>query len=203
MIHNFVAKFFTMDAALQINFHYVEQEKSYKIINFFSYTIKAISNIPWFILALILMPFLLILFVPISNIMLWSLYRKLHKELNLLKRDIPDLSFKSTRGGYDIINSMVLFMEGVEKEIEPDAKKFPFRGIYSKFNKISGVLIEMRNSLSKALFVSANSTPLSEKEKESLDIMNEIWGEDTDQVYARHTHHHLLGSIREVYCSKV
>ena len=197
MIFNFATKSFTMDAALQINFHYVEQEKSYKIINFSSYTIKAISNIPWFILALVLLPLMLILFVPIANLMLWSLYRDLQKELNSLKEDIPDLSFKSTRDGYDIINSMVLFMEVVEKEIEPDAKKFPFKSIFNKFNKISGVLTEMRNSLSKALFVSANSTPLSEKEKESLDIMNEIWGDDSDQAYAQHTHYHLAKKLRE------
>lgn len=197
MIYNFVTKSNTMDAALQINFHYVEQEKSYKIINFSSYTIKAISNIPWLILTLVLVPFLLILFVPIANLTLWSLCRKLQKELNSLKKDIPDLSFRSTRDGYDIINSMVLFMEGVEKEIEPDAKNFLFKGIYKKFTKISGVLIEMRNSLSKALFVSANSTPLGEKEKESLDIMNEIWGEDTDQVYAQHTHYHLIKKLKK------
>lgn len=197
MIYNFVAKSITMDAALQINFHYVEEEKSYKIINFFSYTIKAISNIPWFILALILVPFLLILFVPIANLTLWSLCRKLQKELNSLKKDIPDLSFKSTRDGYDIINSMVLFMEGVEKEIEPDSKKFLFKGIFNKFIKISDVLTEMRNSLSKALFVSANSTPLSEKEIKSLDVMNEIWGEDTDKVYAQHTHYHLAKKLKK------
>ena len=186
-----------MDAALQINFHYVEQEKSYKIINFSSYTIKAISNIPWLILALVLVPFLLILFVPIANLTLWSLCRKLQKELNSLKKDIPDLSFKSTREGYEIINSMVLFMEAVEKEIESDAKKFPFKSISNKFIKISYVLTEMRNSLSKALFVSTSATPLSEKEKESLDIMNEIWGEDTDQVYAQHTHYHLTKKLRK------
>jgi hypothetical protein len=186
-----------MDAALQINFHYIEQERSYKIINFFFYTIKAINNIPWFILALVILPLLLILFVPVANLTLWSLFRKLQKELNSLKKDIPYLSFKSTRDGYDIINSMVLFMEGVEKKIEPDAKNFLFKGIFKKFNKISGVLTEMRNSLSRALFVSANSTPLSEKEKESLDIMNEIWGEDTDQVYAQHTHYHLTKKLRE------
>ena len=197
MIYNFVTKSITMDTALQINFHYVEQEKSYKIINFSSYTIKAISNIPWLILALVLVPFLLILFVPVANITLWSLYRKLQKELNSLKKDIPDLSFKSTRDGYDIINSMVLFMESMEKEIEPDAKKFPFKSIFNKFNKISYVLTEMRNSLSRALFVSANSTPLSEKEKESFDILNEIWGEDTDQVYAQHTHYHLAKKLKK------
>ena len=186
-----------MDAVLQINFHYVEEEKSYKIINFFSYTIKAISNIPWFILALILVPFLLILFVPIANLTIWSLCRKLQKELNSLKKDIPDLSFKSTRDGYDIINSMVLFMEGVEKEIEPDSKKILFKGIFNKFIKISNVLTEMRNSLSKALFVSANSTPLSEREIKSLDVMNEIWGEDTDKVYAQHTHYHLAKKLKK------
>ncbi|MCJ7446551.1 MAG: hypothetical protein MUO72_02545 [Bacteroidales bacterium] len=185
-----------MDAALQINFHYVEQEKSYKIINFSSYTIKAISNIPWIILSLVLLPFLLILFVPVANLMLWSLYRNLQKELSLLKKDIPDLSFISTRDGYNIINTMVLFMEALDKEIEPDAKKFPFKSIFNKFNKISAVLTEMRNNLSRALFVSANTTSLSEKEKESLDIMNDIWGDDSDQVYAHHTHHHLAKKLK-------
>jgi hypothetical protein len=123
--------------------------------------------------------------------------------INELRKDIDSLPFEQTREGYDLINSMIKYLTTLEKEIAPDADKLLVRGIYRKFSKISAVLTEMKDSLAKTLFISPAKIPYSEKEKESLDIMNEIWGEDTDQVYARHTHYHLSRSIRELYCSKV
>jgi hypothetical protein len=127
----------------------------------------------------------------------------MQKAINELNKDISSLPYEQTKEGYDLINSMIKYLATLEEEIAPDANKFLIRGIYRKFYKISAVLGEMKDSLAKTLFVSPGNIPCSEKEKESLDIMNDIWGDDSDQVYARHTHYHLLRSIIEVYCSKV
>lgn len=88
------------------------------------------------------------------------------------------------------------YLRTAEKEIAPDANKFLIKGIYGKFSKISAVLEEMKESLAKTLFIRSGNTPYSEKEKESLDILNDIWGDDSDQVYARHTHYHLTKKLK-------
>jgi hypothetical protein len=59
----------------------------------------------------------------------------------------------------------------------------PGKGIFEKFSKISATMEEMKEILAKALFITSDSMPYSEKEKETLNILNEIWGDDSDQVY--------------------
>jgi hypothetical protein len=186
-----------MDAALQINFHYVEQEKSYKIINFSSNIIKTIQNVPLVIVGIILLPIYLIFFVPLANLLLLWLYKKMQKAVSELNMDISSLPYEETKDGYDLINSLILYLATIEKEIAPDANDFLIRGMFRKLIKISAVLGEMKDSLAKTLFVGFNNMPYNEKEKESLDILNEIWGDDSDQVYARHTHYHLTKKLKE------
>ena len=91
---------------------------------------------------------------------------------------------------------MVKYLANLEKEIAPDANKFLIKGIYRKFSKISATMEEMKESLAKMLFINTDKTPYSEKEKESLNIINDIWGDDSDQVYARHTHYHLVKKLK-------
>ena len=195
-----------MDSALSYNFNYIDQEKSFKIINFSFNIIKTVQNVPLVIVGIILLPLCLIFLIfviPLANLSLWWLYEKLEKAINKLKEDITSLPYEETSEGYNLISSMIKYLATIEKEIAPDANNFLIKGIYRKFSKISAALEEMKESLAKTLFISAGNIPYTEKEKESLDIMNDVWGDDTDQVYARHTHYHLLRSIREVYCSKV
>ncbi|MCX6255858.1 MAG: hypothetical protein NTV31_15490 [Bacteroidia bacterium] len=195
-----------MDAALSYNFNYIEQEKSYKIINFSINIIKTIQNVPLVIIGIILVPIcliFLIVIIPLANLSLWWLNKKKQKAINELKKDITSLSYEETIEGYNSINSMIKYLATHEKEIAPDANNFLVKGIYKKFSKISAALEEIKKNLAKTLFISPPNIPYNEKEKESLDIMNDIWGDDTDQVYGCHTHYHLLRSIREVYCSKV
>jgi hypothetical protein len=54
----------------------------------------------------------------------------------------------------------------------------------------------MQESISDVLYVKPDSTPLSDKEKEAFGVMNDIWGDDSDQVYARLTHRHLTKKLK-------
>jgi len=184
-----------MNAALTLDFPYVQQ-KEIKIINFTSNVVGVVKNIPWIFLAIIILPFYFILFLPLANLMLWSAYKNMQKEIGKLKKDIPGLPYKEAREGYDMISGMVEFMEGMAKNMAPDANSLMFKGIYQKFNKISGILKDMQSSIADVLFLKPDNTPLSDKEKEAFGAMNDIWGDDSDQVYARHTHIHLTKKLK-------
>ena len=55
----------------------------------------------------------------------------------------------------------------------------------------------MQATLSNSLFFHIDkSEPLANTEKESYSILNEIWGDDEDKVYSRHTHYHLTRNIK-------
>jgi hypothetical protein len=186
-----------MGAALTIDFPYVQQ-KEVKIINFSSSSIRTIKNIPWTILYVIVLPFYLGFIIPFANLILWQLYKKLQKEVGDLKHDIPDLSYKKAKEGYDMLSGMVELMESLVKDMakDSDADSFLLKGVYNKFRKIAGVFREMQDSIAAVLYVKADTTPLSDKEKEDFKTMNDIWGDDSDQVYARHTHHHLTKRLK-------
>ena len=184
-----------MNAALTMDFPYVQQNEI-KIINFTSNAVGVVKNIPWIFLSIIILPFYFILFLPFANLILLRAYKNMQKEIGKLKRDIPDLPYKEAKEGYDIISKMVEFMEGMAKNMAPDANCLLFKGIYSKFQKIAGIFRGMQDSIATVLYVKADVTPLSDKEKEAFKAMNDIWGDDSDQVYARHTHHHLTKRLK-------
>ncbi len=189
-----------MDAALTYHFNYIEQKKSYTIINFSSNIIRTVQNVKLVIIGIILLPIcliFLIIVIPLANLSLWWLYEKLEKAINKLKEDITSLPYEETSEGFNLISSMIKYLATIEKEIAPDANNFLIKGIYRKFSKISAALEEMKESLAKTLFICAGNIPYTEKEKESLDIMNDVWGDDTDKVYARHTHYHLTKKLRK------
>lgn len=185
-----------MSAAITMDFPYVQQEESVKIINFSSSSIRAIKNIPWTILYVLALPFYVILFLPFINVVLWWFYKKLQKEVGEIKQGIPGLSYKGAKEGYEIISGLSRLMDKTLEEMAPDADSFLLQGVYDKFSKIAGVFREMQESIGSVLYVKADTTPLSDKEKEAFKVMNDIWGDDDDQVYARHTHHHLTKKLK-------
>jgi predicted P-loop ATPase/GTPase len=182
--------------ALSLDFPYIQQEESVKIINFSSSTISAVKNIPSVILGIVLFPFYVLLFIPAANFMLWRLYKKLHKDVSEVKRDILKLPYEKAKEGYDILNSLVTLMDSMDKQVNPGKSSFLVKGIYTKFLKISGLFTEMRDSIASVLFVQPDKTPLSQKEQDSFNVLNDIWGDDSDHIYARHTHHHLTQSLK-------
>ncbi|MEI6048890.1 MAG: hypothetical protein WCS03_08335 [Bacteroidota bacterium] len=185
-----------MDDTLTYHFNYIEQEKSLKIINFSSNIIKTIQNIPVIIVGIILFPIFLIFFIPVANLSLWWLLKKMQNAVKELNKDIYSLSYAQTKEGYDLLNSMIKYLGTAQKEIAPDADEFLIKGICGKFSKISATMEEMKETLTKTLFINSANMPYSEKEKESIDVLNDIWGDDSDQVYARHTHYHLIKKLK-------
>jgi hypothetical protein len=190
----FLHKFSKKMNALSLDFPYIKQEESVKIINFSSSTISAVKNIPSAILGIVLFPFYVLIFIPAANFMLWRLYTKLYKEVSELKQDILRLPYEKAKEGYDTLNSLVLLMDSMDKDVISGGRNFWVKGIYNKFFKISGLFREMRESIASVLFIEPDKTPLAPKEQETLNVLNDIWGDDSDQVYARHTHHHLTQS---------
>jgi hypothetical protein len=185
-----------MNSTRALDFPYVQQEESEKIINFSSYTIQAVKNIPSVLLSFIIVPFYVCFFVPLANIMLWRLHRKLQKEFNELKRDIPNMPYERAKDGYDLLGELAAFTENVAQAAGKEAKSFLIRGIYRKFCRIEETFRGMQQSIAAVLFVQADPTPLAKKEKEAFSVMNDIWGDDQDQVYARHTHYHLSRKLK-------
>ena len=185
-----------MDTALTLDFPYVQQ-KEIRIINFTSNAIGVVKNIPWIFLSIIILPFYFILFLPFANLILWQAYTKLQKEIRDLKHDISDLPYKEAKEGYDMLTGVEIFMDSLLKSMAPDANSFLLKGIYNKFQKIADIFREMQDSIAAVLYVKADATPLSAKEKEAFKAMDDIWGNDSDQVYARHTHRHLTKRLKE------
>jgi len=181
-----------MDAAINIVFPYVEEEKSKKVINFSSNTIKAISNVPGAIVSIIILPVYIIVLMPLTNLLLWQLINKIKRQADKLKKQISGIPYEEARIGYDLMSKLVLMLDNIVTEIQPASDNFLTKGMFNKIKIIAAVYKEMQTSLSNSLFLKVNNCePLSDKEKESYRILNEVWGDDDDQVYAKHTHHCL------------
>ena len=185
-----------MDNSFTLDFPYVQQKESEKIISFSSYTIQAVKNIPSVLLSIVIVPVYICLFIPMSNFLLWRLHRKLQKELKELRRDIPGMPYEQAKEGYDLLGDLVAFTSGVNQAIGPENKSLVIKGIYRKFCRIEETFRKMQQSLASVLFVQADPTPLTGKEKETFNLLNDIWGDDQDQVYARHTHYHLSRKLK-------
>jgi len=95
-----------------------------------------------------------------------------------------------------LLSTLVTFTENVEKAASPGAENFLLQGIYHKFCRIEDTFRAMQQSIASILFVQADPTPLTEKEKAAFNTMNDIWGDDQDQVYAHHTHYHLTRKLK-------
>lgn len=185
-----------MNSALTLDFPYVQQQESEKIINFSSYTIQAVKNIPSILISIVIWPFYVCFFVPLANIMLWRLHKKLQKESDKLHHDIPNIPYEQAKEGYELLSALAAFTGNVEKAARPGAENFLLQGIYHKFCRIEETFKGMQQSIASVLFVQPDLTPLTEKEKEAFSVMNDIWGDDQDQVYARHTHYQLSRNLK-------
>jgi hypothetical protein len=88
-------------------------------------------------------------------------------------------------------------MESSKEEIKPASEHFLTRGIYTKFNRIISTLTDMKKTISSVLYISLeNAKPLSEEEKEIFKRLNEVWGDDKDEVYAKSTHFQLKKNLQ-------
>ncbi len=181
-----------MALALDYNFTYIEEKREKKIIDFSSSAIRVILNIPNAVLTLLLFPFVLML-IPIINITLWSFLRSIKKKAAALQKSYTSLSYEQAKEGYNLLSKLVTLSENIYKELEPGATNFFTKKMVSYYKDITEVHKKMKDTLASSLYLKVeHAEPLSEKEKEGLGALNDIWGDDQDEVYARHTHFHLI-----------
>lgn len=179
-----------MAVALDYNFKYLEEKKEKRIIGFSSSAIGVMLYIPNIAVTLFLLPFVLFL-IPVTNITLWRLHNKLKKRATALKNIYTSLSYEQAKEGYKVLSELVSFLEKNNNDLETKKPNLFTKGLINRYKSILDTHTEMKDLLASTLFHKVEQQPLSEKEKESLEALNDIWGDDQDEVYARHTHFHL------------
>lgn len=179
-----------------MNLPLILQENN-KVITFSSATTKAILNIPNAVLALILLPVNFFILIPVVNIMLWRLHNKLLKETEMLTKVVACLSYEDAKNVYEVLNDTIQTLTAIQNEMKPDSGQFITKGIFNKFDRINLTLNNMLDSIGSTLYVSMDKdTLLTEKEVQGLQELDDIWGDDNDEVYAHHTHHHLVKDLK-------
>lgn len=171
-------------------------ERESKTIKFSSSVYSAIENIPSVILAVVLYPFLAIFVAPLLNFMLWRTLQSIRKTVPVFKTAIKRTSYDNAKQHYTMLSMLVMLVDILVKTPDVSSLNVFVRvlimGIYKKAITISTLLLEMKDAAAQTLFVSiGKQEPLSEQEKEAYKILNEVWGDDKDEVYARFTHAHL------------
>ncbi len=141
---------------------------------------------------MLLFPFVLML-IPIVNITLWSLYKRIKKDAAIIKEKYTSLTYEQAKEVYGLLSELVTFLENKYEGIEPGATNFFTKKMVRYYKDITAVHKKMRDLLASSLYLKVErQEPLSEKEKEGLEALNDIWGDDQDEVYARHTHFHII-----------
>lgn len=185
-----------MALALDYNFSYTEKKREQKIIDFSSSAIRVIINIPNALLTFLLSPFVLML-IPIIHITLWNFLRNIKKKAATLQKNYLHLSYEQTKEGYYLLSELITISENIYKELKPRATNYFTQIMVSYFQDITDIHKEMKELLASTLYLKMeHQEPLSEKEKEELEALNDIWGDDQDEVYARHTHSHLINKAQ-------
>jgi hypothetical protein len=91
--------------------------------------------------------------------------------------------------------AMRLYVDGksVIKMYEqlPSHKSFITRILYRKLTKFNNEMIILQSSLETQLFIDTSKQPkLTPQEKETFAWLNDVWGDDDDEVYAKNTYFH-------------
>ncbi len=184
-----------MNLALPIDLFKMDQEKSDKVITFSSSSILAIKNIPYNLLAFILLPVYVCFFVPVIYFLLWNEYRRVVKNNVMLQRNVKSLKYDEAKHTYDNLSSTLNHLEKTIGSINNAKADFFLKGMYKIFLRIESVTRKSKNTVASTLFYNIAQPPLSIEEKQLFSELNEIWGNDDDGVYARSTHYHLTHGI--------
>lgn len=166
-----------------------------KIIVFSTSGIKAFLNTPSNITAIILFP-LFAIFLLVVNFMLARMYRKLKKTIDPVNAEVLNLSYERASKLLQVFDVSKNTLLPYLSDIEGAKKHWITRGVGRKVEKIHDLFNYTHQNIARTLFVSPENTePLSEEEKETFNYLNEVWGDDDDKTYARHTHYHLVKNL--------
>ena len=173
-----------MYATLDLNYILKESEHNKKIINFSSAVLKGIANIPGTLLLILSVP-LIIAMIPVLNLILYSTIKKMQKLVDLLNKGVSKMDYETVRKIYNSVST-------VKPETITNDGGFVTGGLVNKTNKLFSLFKQLEKDLEKLLFVdTSNQPPLTEKEKEAFEYLNEVWGDDDDKVYAKATFNQL------------
>lgn len=180
-----------MNYTLPIDIMEMEQRKSEKVIIFSSSSIQTIKNIPNKILGYFIWPFYICFFVPAINFMLWRIQRQTAEEYKRLQANINKTKYEDAKKLYELFTSRLSQIEQANKPMHPIKDVSYFKSIYKKFLKIEFVLRKSKQIVASTLFLTIDPTTITEEDRKTLADLDEFWGNDNDEVYARFTHYHL------------
>lgn len=186
-----------MSYATNIHFSCTDENKSEKVIQFSSSFLTGFTNIPNKVVLVIFFPFMFLIVLPVVNILLYRLIRKVKKQAKVLENKAHFLSYDNAQQAYDSVSKLVDITSKTKNDIAESAASVLTRSLYRKFSKINQLLIQIQNTLSACLYIKTEqSEPLTEEEQKAYQEFNEIWGDDNDKVYAKHTHRFLTQKLK-------
>lgn len=161
-------------SALTNEFLYEEEKNSVKTIESFTIIIKAIDPLP-FLFRQVISLYL--------TIKLSVLNKKMEKVSKRVKKTIKQMPYEQARDGYALLSKSNKVLSSLISDIDENNYKQLRNGVK--------LLKELEETYSSVLYLKVDPIPLSEKEKATYAMLEEIWGDDEDEVYARDTHRRL------------
>ena len=175
-----------MVASVSLNNFLKDEADNEKIINFSSAILRFVSNIPNAIFSIISIPFLLLL-IPVLNLVLASAIRKTTIVVKNIDKDIQGMNYEGVKEIYDLLSGL-----DRNSTLLNNDSNFLTKGLESKLIRLLALHNIITKKLELALFVDcAEELPLTEKEKEGFDRLNDIWGDDDDGSYGKLTFNQL------------
>lgn len=112
-----------------------------------------------------------------------------------LKMRIRKSSYKETKSLYEQLNPLLEKMSDSLQKFDEGPHGFLsyfLQGFISKSKQLFAQYNELHNTAKSCLYYDMSDVPpLSEKEKETMNRLNDVWGDDEDGIYAEWTHFRL------------
>lgn len=163
-----------------------DEQHNERVINFTSGLLRIVSNIPNFILALLIFPYYLMM-VPVVHVVLSKTIRKVSSVAENIEKDLKEMDYATARQIYDLITKA-----NSSFSVLPDSSSPFTKGVRKKLNTLINLYKSIQKSLETVLFVDVSSQPpLTEQEKSSYDALNDVWGDDEDGLYGEMTFNQL------------
>ena len=164
-----------MNASVLSNeFLYEEEKRSAKKITSISIILKEIDPFPILFRQVISLYFTFNLFV---------LNNKMEKVSKRVKETIKQMPYEQARDGYAFLSKTNKALDSIISNID----EIPNKQLGTGFK----LLKELQDTYSSVLYLKVDPIPLTEEEKATYSMLEDIWGDDDDEVYARATHRYL------------
>ena len=123
---------------------------------------------------------------------MWKFNKKLSKNIDILIKNKSKLQYEFVKNAYSSFKEFSKKTKPLVEESKNHSNSFLTKGISKKLLKSATLINETKELLCSFLYVDmSNQPPLTEKEIETFKRLNECWGDDNDEVYAKSTFHYL------------